>query len=114
MAETALRRGDWGGAGVSINGNDADPLFPDPDPLEHSPVGDPAFVALGAELPGVGFAFIQVPSDADRIWLDPVGGFQFGAAPVTVAACGEQFRLVGFAYPLAATLRIRAEAWSNS
>jgi hypothetical protein len=27
-------------------------------------------------------------------------------APVTVTACGQQFRLVGFAYPLTAALRI--------
>ena len=38
--------------GVSINGNDADPLFADPHPLRQSPVGDPAFVMLGSELPG--------------------------------------------------------------
>ncbi len=35
-----------------------------------------------------------------------MGSFQLGVAPVTVTACGQQFRLVGFAYPLTATLRI--------
>ena len=94
--------------GVSINGNDADPLFTDPRSLRQSPVGDPAFLKLrlGSGQPDAGFAFIQVPADADWLWLDPVGGFQLGVAPVTVTACGQQFRLVGFAYPLAATLRI--------
>jgi hypothetical protein len=92
--------------GVSINGNDADPLFTEPHALRQSPVGDPAFLRLGPGLPDAGFAFIQVPADADWLWLDPVGGFQLGVAPVTVTACGQQFRLVGFAYPLAATLRI--------
>ena len=92
--------------GVSVNGNDADPLFADPQPLGQSPVGNPAFVTLGSELPGAGFAVIQVPAHADWLWLDPAGGFQLGVAPVTVTACGQQFRLVGFAYPLAATLRI--------
>jgi len=92
--------------GVSINGNDADPLFADPHPLRHSPVGNPAFVTVRSELPGAGFAFVQVPADADWLWLDPVGGFQLGVAPVTVTACGQQFRLAGFAYPLAATLRM--------
>jgi hypothetical protein len=92
--------------GVSIDGGDADPLFADPQPLRQSPVGDPAFVTLGPGLPGAGFAFIQVPADADWLWADPVGGFQLGVAPVTVTMCGQQFRLVGFAYPLAATLRI--------
>jgi hypothetical protein len=92
--------------GVSVNGNDADPLFADPQPLRQSPVGNPAFVTLGSELPGAGFAVIQVPADADWLWLDPVSGLQLGVTPVTVTACGQQFRLVGFAYPLAATLRI--------
>jgi hypothetical protein len=47
---------------VSINGNDADPLFADPDPQEQSPVGDPAFVTVGSRpiagltgLPGYGY-----------------------------------------------------------
>jgi len=92
--------------GVSIDGNDADPLFAEPRPLRESPVGDPAFVTLGSVLPGAGFAFIQVPADADWLWADPVGGFQLGVAPVTVTVCGQQFRLAGFAYPLATTLRI--------
>ena len=92
--------------GVSINGNDADPLFADSQPLRHSPVGSPAFVTLGPRWPDTGFAFIQVPADADWLWLDPVRGFQLGVAPVMVSACGQQFRLAGFAYPLTATLRI--------
>ena len=92
--------------GVSVNGKDAEPLFADPHPLRHTPVGAPAFVTLGSELPGAGFGFIQVPADADWLWADPVGSFQLGVAPVTVTACGQQFRLVGFAYPLTATLRI--------
>ena len=92
--------------GVSINGNYADPLFADPQPLRQSPAGDPAFVTLGPRLPDAGFAFIQVPADADWLWLDPVRGFGLGVAPVTVTACGRQFHLVGFAYPLTATLRM--------
>jgi hypothetical protein len=92
--------------GVSVNGNDADPLFAGPQPLRQTPVGAPAFVTLGSELPGVGFGFIQVPADVDWLWLDPVAGLQVGAAPVPVTACGQRFRLAGFAYPLTATLRI--------
>jgi len=91
---------------VSVGGNDADPLFADPHPLAQSPVGDPAFVTLGSEVSGAGFAFLQVPADADWLWADPVGGFQLGVAPVTVTVCGQQFHLAGFAYPLAATLRL--------
>jgi hypothetical protein len=91
---------------VSIDGQDAEPLFAEANPLRLSPVGDPAFVTLGSDLPGAGFAFVQVPADADWLWADPVDGFQLGVAPVTVTACGQQFRLAGFAYPLTATLRI--------
>ncbi|HLK74437.1 MAG TPA: hypothetical protein VKU77_12410 [Streptosporangiaceae bacterium] len=91
---------------VSVNGNDADPLLADQHPLEQSPVGDPAFVTLGSGVPGAGFAFVQVPADADWLWADPVGSFQLGVTPVTVTVCGRQFRLAGFAYPLAATLRL--------
>jgi hypothetical protein len=94
--------------GVTVNGKDADPLFADPHPLQQSPVGDAAFVTLGPALPGVGFAFVQVPADADWLWLDPAGGFSLGVAPVQVTACGERFHLAGFAYPLARTLRIHA------
>jgi hypothetical protein len=92
--------------GVSINGNYADPLLTDSQPLRHSPVGSPAFVTLGPRWPDAGFAFIQVPADADWLWLDPVRGFQLGVAPVMVTACGQQFHLAGFAYPLTATLRV--------
>jgi hypothetical protein len=92
--------------GVSVSGNDAEPLSADPHLLRQTPVGAPAFVTLGSGLPGVGFGFVQVPADADWLWADPVGGFQLGVAPVTVTACGQRFRLVGFAYPLTAALRI--------
>ena len=91
---------------VSVDGNDADPLIADQHPLGQSPVGDPAFVTLGSGVPGAGFAFVQVPADADWLWADPAGGFQLGVAPVTVTACGQQFHLAGFAYPLTATLRL--------
>ena len=94
--------------GVSVNGNDAEPLFAEAHPLRQTPVGAPAFVTLGSERPGVGFGFIQVPADADWVWADPVGSFQLGVAPVTVTACGQQFRLVGFAYPLTVALRMHA------
>jgi hypothetical protein len=94
--------------GVSINGQDADPLFADPYPLRQSPVGDLAFVTLGAQLAGAGFAFIQVPADADSLGLGPADGRQFALAPVTVSVCGQRFRLAGFAYSLAATLRLHA------
>jgi hypothetical protein len=59
-------------------------------------------------MPGAGFAFVQVPAGTTWVWLDPVtaGDIRLGMQPVTVTSCDEQFRLVGFAYPLGATLRI--------
>jgi hypothetical protein len=91
---------------VTLNGMDADPLYPGPP--RATPVGDPAFMAPGASMPGAGFAFIKVPAGATWVWLDPapIGGLMIGVQPVTVTSCGERFRLVGFAYPLVGTLRI--------
>lgn len=91
---------------VTVNGMDAAPLYP--GPVRATPVGDPAFMAPGASMPGAGFAFVKVPAGTTWVWLDPAtaGDLRVGMQPVTVASCGEQFRLVGFAYPLAATLRI--------
>lgn len=91
---------------VTVNGMDADPLYLSPP--RATPVGDPAFMAPGASMPGAGFAFLKVPADTARVWLEPttVGGVVLGMEPVTVTSCGERFRLVGFAYPLAGTLRI--------
>jgi hypothetical protein len=91
---------------VTVNGMDADPLYPGPP--RATPVGDPAFMAPGASMRGAGFAFIRVPADAAWVWLEPttVGGLMLGMQPVTVTSCGERFRLVGFAYPLVGTLRI--------
>ena len=100
--------------GITLNGNDADPLFPGPPRL--TPVGNPAFMTLGGAAPGVGFAFIQVPARTSWVWLDPgpIGGLQLGMQPATPSACGQRFRLVGFAYPLAATLRIHASTPASS
>jgi hypothetical protein len=106
MAENIADPGFGCVPAVSVDGNDADPLLADQHPLEQSPVGDPAFVTPGSGVPGTGFAFVQVPADADWLWADPVGSFQLGVAPVTVTVCGRPFRLAGFAYPLAATLRL--------
>jgi hypothetical protein len=91
---------------VTVNGMDADPLYP--GVARATLVGDPAFMAPGAAAPGAGFAFIRVPADTTWVWLDPapIGGLMLGMQPVTVTSCGERFRLVGFAYPLAGTLRI--------
>ena len=100
--------------GVTLNGNDADPLFPRPAMV--TPVGSLAFMRPGPAMPGVGFAIIRVPADVSWVWLDPapINGLMLGLPPVTVTSCGEGFRLVGFAYPLAGTLRINASTATRS
>jgi hypothetical protein len=92
--------------GVTINGTDADPLFGDPPRL--TPVGNPAFTTLGYAMPGVGFAFVQVPGNVALMSLDSadIGGLSLSMQPVTVRECGQDFHLIGFAYPLTGTLRI--------
>ena len=102
--------GAWCQPAVTVNGNFADPLFPDPPML--TPVGNPAFMTLGSRLPGVGFAFMQVPAVVTWTWLEPdgIGGLSLGMQPVTISMCGKRFYLVGFAYPLTGTLRIHVSS----
>ena len=79
---------------ITVNGTDADPVSPDP--------GNYAAVALGPAAPGLGFAFIQLPADVDRIVLDGQESL-----PTTMATvCGQRYRLVGFAYRLTHPPRI--------
>jgi hypothetical protein len=72
---------------ITINGTDADPVYPDS--------GNGAAVALGAA-PGIGFAFVQVPAGIERLIID--GRESIPAIAVTV--CGLRYRVVGFAYRL--------------
>jgi hypothetical protein len=76
-------------AAITINGTDADPVYPDPD--------TGAVMALGSAWPGVGFAFVQLPADVNRIVVN--GAVNVSA--VTVAACGLRYHVAGFSYPLA-------------
>jgi hypothetical protein len=79
---------------VTINGTDADPLY-----LQSGG----AAVTLGPADPGVGFAFLQLPADIREVSVNGTI-----VQPVTVTACGGQYRLAGFAYPLTGMLRITA------
>jgi hypothetical protein len=79
---------------IVLNGTDADPVHP--DPLSGG------VVALGSAVPGIGFAFIQLPAQSNGIVVD---GHQ-NIPAVTVAACGYRYHLAGFAYSLAKVLRI--------
>jgi hypothetical protein len=81
---------------ITINGTDADPVAPAP--------GNYAAVALGADAPGIGFAFVQVPAGIGSL---TIGGQQ--SLPATAATvCGLHYRVVGFAYRLAHPPRITA------
>ena len=79
---------------ITINGTDADPVSPAPE--------NGANVALGPAAPGLGFAFIQLPADVERLVLD--GQESLPATMATV--CGQRYRIVGFAYRLAHQPRI--------
>jgi len=70
-----------------------------------TPAGDLAFIALGAQSPGVGVALLQLDAPgAASADPDRVGGFEIDVPILPVAACGQRYYLGGFAYPLAGTL----------
>lgn len=73
--------------GVTIDGTDADPVYPNPE--------SSASVTLGTVDPGFSFGFIQVPAQVGRLLIDGAS-----ARAVTATACGDRYRLIGFSYPL--------------
>jgi hypothetical protein len=79
---------------ITINGTDADPV--DPDLRNYAAVGP------GAAAPGLGFAFIQLPSDVKGIVLNG----QEGIPAIKATICGQRYRLAGFAYRLTHPPRI--------
>jgi hypothetical protein len=80
---------------VTINGTDADPVYPAP--------GNGADVTLGPAAPDLGFAFVQVPDGIAGLAAD---GRNLPA--VTATACGQRYRLTGFAYRLTRPPQITA------
>ncbi len=58
---------------ITINGTDADPVYPSP--------GNGADVALGAAAPGIGFAFVQVPAAIEALVVDVGFAFRLGRPP---------------------------------
>ncbi len=79
---------------ITIDGTDADPVYPGP--------GTAAVVALGPARPGVGFAFVQLPADVNGIVVDG----DVSVPAVTATACGLRYHVAGFAYSLAKPLRV--------
>jgi hypothetical protein len=80
--------------GITINGTDADWVYPDP--------GDKGVVGLGPALPGFGFGFIQLPADINEVIVNG----RHNVPAVTVVACGDRYHIVGFAYSLAEPLQV--------
>jgi hypothetical protein len=80
--------------GITINGTDADWVYPDP--------GDKGVVGLGPALPGYGFGFIQLPADISGVTVNG----RHNVPAVTVVACGDRYHVVGFAYSLAEPLQV--------
>ena len=82
---------------ITVNGTDADLLFPNP--------GDGADVAIGGAAPGIGFAFVQVPNGIDGLL---VGG-QESVPAIAVTVCGQHYRVAGLAYRLKHPPRLTAQ-----
>ncbi len=108
----SARSGRQCAARLVLSGPDEHPsaaVYPLPSRvLAHTPVGDLAFIALGARSPGVGVGLLQLGAPAVRAWLDPrrIGGLDISMSVLTVRACGQRYYLAGFAYPLAGTLDV--------
>jgi hypothetical protein len=73
---------------VTVNGTDANLVRPNP--------GSSADVTLGTAAPGLGFAFVQVPTEIQALIID--GQERVPAIAATV--CGQRYRLVGLAFRL--------------
>jgi hypothetical protein len=81
---------------ITVNGTNADPVYPVP--------GNYANMALGPAAPGIGFAFLQLPANVGRLILDG----QESLPPTAATVCGLHYRVVGFAYRLAHPPQITA------
>jgi hypothetical protein len=107
-------------AAVMLYSADAHPIAPaypiSPRPTLRTPVGDLAFVALGAQSPGAGVGFLQLGAPAAQAWVDPdrIGGLVISGPILTMHACGKRYYLVGFVYPLAGTLDVFVMSNSTS
>jgi hypothetical protein len=91
---------------VTVNGQDADPLFPDPPML--TPAGNPSFVTGIDPAPSAAFGFLRVPAAVTRLVVQVGTGTPLNLRPVMVTACGEQFRLAGFAVGASGPVQITA------
>ena len=65
---------------ITLDGTDADPVYPDP--------GNVADVALGPADPGIGFAFAQVPAGLQRLTIDGRECLPVGTVTAAISADG--------------------------
>jgi hypothetical protein len=79
---------------ITLNGTDADPVYPDPENV--------GIVTLGPAFRGVGFGFIQLPASISGITVNG----RLHVTAVIAAACGYRYHVAGFAYPLGQALRV--------
>lgn len=95
-----------GGAGLAGAGAAALPARP----ANRTPAGDLAFIALGHGMRGIGIAFLRAAAPGGSVWANPhlVGELVISVPVVTVSACGRQYYLAGFAYPLQGALDLFA------
>jgi hypothetical protein len=91
---------------VVLNGQNADPLFPDPSML--TPAGNPSFVTGTEPVPGAAYGFLRVPAAVTQLVVHVGAEPPMSLRPVTVTACGEHFRLAGFAVGVSGPVRIAA------
>jgi hypothetical protein len=116
IAQNVARPGQRCSAAVVVYGKGPDPIagaYPlSSHPPLRTPAGDLAFLALGAQSPGVGVGVIQLGAPGAQAWVDPahIGGLDIIAPVLTERVCGQQYYLAGFAYPLAGALDINLTA----
>ena len=79
---------------ITINGTDADPVYPNPE--------NAGVVTFGPAFRGVGFGFIQLPASISGITVNA----RLHVPAVTASACGYRYHVAGFAYSLEQAVQI--------
>src|ERR1039458_6061146 len=93
---------------ITLDGTDADPVYPDP--------GNVADVALGPADPGIGFAFAQVPAGLQRLTIDGRECLPVGTVTAAISASGPtayQLPPLSAQPPATATHPQTAGIWNN-
>jgi hypothetical protein len=94
--------------GVVLDGQNGDLL--QPGFLPGLALGNVAFRAAWAGRPGIGYAFLWLRPGVSRVIASFGDGTRLGLRPLTVAVCGQRFRLAGFEYPRQGVTRITARS----